>query len=81
MNKKNRIAQWGKRTVFALLVHLSITGMIWALVVGLWVISGASYESKALQLGVLAILSLPFILDIPAIITLLKIDSIRKFLT
>jgi hypothetical protein len=81
MNKENKIARWGKRTVFALLVHLSITGIIWAFVIGLWFLSSASYESKGLQFGVLAILAFPFILDAPAILALLKFDSIRKLLS
>lgn len=66
---------------FALFVHVVITGIIWAFVIGFWLLSNASYESKAVQFGVLAILVLPFILDAPALILLLKNGRLRELLS
>ncbi|HKK17517.1 MAG TPA: hypothetical protein VJ952_02450 [Opitutales bacterium] len=80
MNKENTMMRWTKRTIFALIVHALITAIIWAVVMGLWLASNGIYESKALQFGVLAILALPFILDIPAIFALTKIDTVKRFL-
>jgi uncharacterized membrane protein len=81
MSNRNKILRWFKWAVFAVIVHALISLVVWGLVLGVWFASKGSYESKALQLGVLAIVVLPLILDVPAILTLLKVKTIGKLLS